>query len=767
MNMESTGKPASINENSDSGNGNDGAILAIDNEPLETLKLEVDQDGRKKLVAAFHIGWAVKRTFAHYYPPPAMHVSHVYSEQTLDTIQEMWVERMEMLKQDLMFLLKLSHHRFWSQVVYHEGTHGAFESYLVNAPRFHDFQAMVLTKSMRDIQNEIHRCIFLVYLRMSTFKESKSCHISPATFGVILYDYFIFDIPKIMDLCALFRHNNKKLLQKMINNVFACQPKYMDDLRKAVKKIYCVFSTIVEKFGLKFDEFPEDIRRARKLSPPQQNMPWSHMLDVFYFFVDTCISVYSLLDVYPAACQTFFSQKFLARLSSFYSIMIPFLKNEFNRRKMHPEIAMMITNVLSRFSLARDCLLKSFRQIIEVCCVQPMLEKGSVMDSGSYIDMYLEIMTGILSDKSFLVDYERRHPFTEDVDLFIQMGLFLDNNRISYINKGIHLLMKESSLELSSSSCTTTFSMSDWDASNGHEIGIVQGGVMNSEDSFTGLDGACANLADIPFEMDTLIHQIKELLPDCQNDFIQACLKHYNYNAEQVINAILETSLPDELQKLNFSRAEVVDNRTNIFDNDEFDVFTNDRMDLSRIHMGKWRHRNKLDSCEEDVKRVTLLLSTKCELDMSGDGNESLYEDEYDDTYDEQMIGVSESVPWDEVLERRPFVTPNILRNSSVFKAEHSPTFEEESKEENVDQRIERPKRDEFISDPAVEREKEKQRRKDVFQQCDVKGRPKGKGQDVHVTRNRESKERNKIFHGNHNRKNMADRKRSNGMFPT
>ena len=53
--------------------------------------------------------------------------------------------------------------------------------------------------------------------------------ITPDTFGEILYENFIFDIPKLMDICALFggeeNVKNSSLLSKMMENIFTKQPK--------------------------------------------------------------------------------------------------------------------------------------------------------------------------------------------------------------------------------------------------------------------------------------------------------------------------------------------------------------------------------------------------------------------------------------------------------------------------------------------------------------------------------------------------------------
>lgn len=51
---------------------------------------------------------------------------------------------------------------------------------------------------------------------------------TPGTFGDILYENFLFDIPKLMDICALYggeESKNTPLLRKMMDNIFSKQPK--------------------------------------------------------------------------------------------------------------------------------------------------------------------------------------------------------------------------------------------------------------------------------------------------------------------------------------------------------------------------------------------------------------------------------------------------------------------------------------------------------------------------------------------------------------
>lgn len=51
-------------------------------------------------------------------------------------------------------------------------------------------------------------------------------------------------------------------------------------------------------------------------------------------------------------------------------------------------------------------------------------------------------------------------------------------------------------------------------------------------------------------ELDSLISQVKDLLPELGEGFILACLEEYSYDAEQVINNILEDKLVPYLDKL-------------------------------------------------------------------------------------------------------------------------------------------------------------------------------------------------------------------------
>lgn len=130
--------------------------------------------------------------------------------------------------------------------------------------------------------------------------------ITPAVFGEIIYENFLFDIPKILDLCVLFGKGNSQLLHKMIGevqfkslwciwwrmyplvvvfiwlslsvnfrnvvflleNIFTQQPSYYSDLDETVPTVLQVRSD-VENTAVYLDE----VCRCRKVWRHTNNTP--------------------------------------------------------------------------------------------------------------------------------------------------------------------------------------------------------------------------------------------------------------------------------------------------------------------------------------------------------------------------------------------------------------------------------------------------------------------------------------------------------------
>ncbi|XP_041584956.1 activating signal cointegrator 1 complex subunit 2 isoform X4 [Vulpes lagopus] len=671
-------------------------------------------------------------------------------------------------------------------VIFDETLQKCLDSYLRYVPRKFD-EWVAPAPEVVDMQKRLHRSVFLTFLRMSTHKESKDHFISPSAFGEILYNNFLFDIPKILDLCVLFGKGNSPLLQKMIGNIFTQQPSYYNDLDETMPTILQVFSNILQHCGLQGDgasATPQKLEERGRLTP--SDMPLLELKDIVLYLCDTCTTLWAFLDIFPLACQTFQKHDFCYRLASFYEIAVPELESAIKKRRL--EDSKLLGDLWQRLSHSRKKLLEIFHILMNQICLLPVLESSCDNIQG-FIEEFLQIFSSLLQEKRFLRDYDTLFPVADDVSLLQQASAVLDETRTAYILQAV-----ESAWEGVDRRKTT-------DAKD-PPVAEDPNGVIATVEPISGPSshlenaeeeecmGAAAALGPpvCGVELDSLISQVKDLLPDLGEGFILACLEQYSYNPEQVINNILEERLAPALSQLDRSLdrqvkpdpTPLLTSRHNIFQNDEFDVFSRDSVDLSRVHKGRRKEENTRsllnDKREVVAQRQRYEQYSVVVEEVPLQPGEGLpyrsddYEDEYDDTYDGNQVGANDADSDDELISRRPFTIPQVLRTKVPGEGQ-----EEDEEEEEEEAEDEAPKPDHFVQDPAVLREKAEARRMAFLARkgyrhdssTAVAGSPRGHGQSRETTQERRKKEANKATRANHNRRTMADRKRSKGMIPS
>uniref|UniRef100_A0A8C8X708 Activating signal cointegrator 1 complex subunit 2 n=1 Tax=Panthera leo TaxID=9689 RepID=A0A8C8X708_PANLE len=749
--------------------------------PLDQLQItHTDlKTGKLRTSPALHPEQKADRYFVLYKPPP---------KDNIPALVEEYLERATFVANDLDWLLALPHDKFWCQVIFDETLQKCLDSYLRYVPRKFD-EWVAPAPEVVDMQKRLHRSVFLTFLRMSTHKESKDHFISPSAFGEILYNNFLFDIPKILDLCVLFGKGNSPLLQKMIGNIFIQQPSYYNDLDETMPTILQVFSNILQHCGLQGDgasATPQKLEERGRLTP--SDMPLLELKDIVLYLCDTCTTLWAFLDIFPLACQTFQKHDFCYRLASFYEIAIPELESAIKKRRL--EDSKLLGDLWQRLSHSRKKLLEIFHILMNQICLLPVLENSCDNIQG-FIEEFLQIFSSLLQEKRFLRDYDTLFPVADDVSLLQQASAVLDETRTAYILQAV-----ESAWEgVDRRKATDAKDPPVAEDPNGviAMVEPVSGPFSHLENSEEGeCMGAAAPLGPpvCGVELDSLISQVKDLLPDLGEGFILACLEHYSYNPEQVINNILEERLAPALSQLDRSLdrqvkpdpTPLLTSRHNVFQNDEFDVFSRDTVDLSRVHKGRSSRKEENTRSLLNDKREVVAQRQRYEqysvvveevplqpgegLPYRGDD----YEDEYDDTYDGNQVGANDADSDDELISRRPFTIPQVLRTKVPGEGQEEDEDEEEEEAED-----EAPKPDHFVQDPAVLREKAEARRMAFLARkgyrhdssTAVAGSPRGHGQNRETTQERRKKEANKATRANHNRRTMADRKRSKGMIPS
>ncbi|KAK6483380.1 activating signal cointegrator 1 complex subunit 2 isoform X2 [Huso huso] len=734
--------------------------------PLDELQV-TERDGctgRERTLSALHPERMEERCFVTYRPPTL--------EGSPAQVEE-YLEQAQFIAEDLDWLLALPHDKFWCQVVFDVSLQQCLDSYLRLAPRGLDCN-LATSPRVSDMQRHLHRCVFMTFLRMATHKESREHFLSPAVFGEIIYNNFLFDIPKILDLCVLFGKGNGMLLNKMIENIFTQQPGYYSDLDETVPTILQVLDTILQKCGLQTEGASngQPLKLGAQSAPGPMDMSVKDLVDLVLYLCDTCTTLYSFLDIFPPASTTFQKHSFLLRLASFYELCVPELENAVRKRKF--EEKSLQEDLWRRLSHSCRKMVEISHLLINYTCLQPILENSSETIQ-VFVEDFLQLFTALLQEKRFLADYDEQFPVADDVSLLQQASPLLDETRASYILQGIDcawesLGRKKHNLSPVRSTPAPELSSearSEREGPRGATGGTGAQQEFYSEDYDPGAPG-CALSAG---ELESLVFQVRDLLPDLGEGFIMACLQEYGNNSERVINNILEGKLSPRLEKLDHSLprpvkeqlSEVLKSRSNVFDDDEFDVFTRDVLDTSRIWKGRRQGEsaralvNNKQHVEEQRGRYRAYEVVMEEVPV-GEGEEGGaafysedYDDEYDDTYDGGQVGANDLDEGSELLARRWFKNKCVsLQDNAVM-------------------------RDQFVQDPAVLRERAEARRAANYNRRGFKadtpgsavGAAKGRGQSKETVQERRKKEANKSGRANHNRRAMADRKRNKGMIPS
>ncbi|KAM7415629.1 hypothetical protein PAMA_017926 [Pampus argenteus] len=765
--------------------------------PLDEQQVtEPDPLGKERTLPALHPERKEERYFVPYTP---------LSEGSSPAEVEEFLEHAKFITEDLEWLLGLPHDRFWCQVVFDESFQSCLDSYLHHAPRGLDLAALPSSPAVAEAQRSVHRAVFLTFLRMATHKESKENFLTPAVFGEIIYENYLFDIPKILDLCVLFGKGNSQLLHKMIENIFTQQPAYYSDLNETVPTVLEVFDTILDRCGLHCEGATamEPMKLNAHKQPTAMTMSQQDLVDIILYLCDSTTTIHAFLDIFPAACSSFHSHGFLGRLTSFYETAVPDLEKALRKRNFDDKD--LQEDVWNRLSHSCRKMVETAHLVLHHTCLQPILEGGENMQT--FAEELLQHFTSMLPEKRFLSDYDEQFPIADDISLLQQALPVIDETRTSYLLQGVESAWdgvgrrKPSQIQAGASSSFLANQGAVGGASAAFSSASFNPQVREPGEGGESLRGAEAML-EVPqkghngevcpvssAELESMLSCIRDLLPDLGEGFLLACLQEYNYNFELVINNILEDRLAPNLNELDRAMPrpvkeelpDVLSKRSNVFDDDEFDIFRKDQVDMSRI----WKGRRKGESTREMLDNKQHVAEQKARYQAyetvvdevviePGETAASYglddYDDEYDDTYDINQVGAND-LDGDSLLNRRPFTVPQVLRKGN--KPEEVEEGEDEDEEEDsIPNNV---NRDQFVQDPALLRERAEARRAAMQQRkgfrpersSNVVGRPKGQGQATETLVDRRKKEANKSRGANHNRRNMADRKRNKGMIPS
>ena len=146
--------------------------------------------------------------------------------------------------------------------------------------------------------SHIARKTFLVYLRLSTHKESPQSFITATIFGKIVYDNFLMDMPRLLDLCTLFYNDNQTLVEKMIKNVITqAEGRYDNDIMQASRTMREALLKVQQKVDILVFQTPGMISSAKNSHVHQE------LIDLSFYSADILQTISLFLQAYKLFCN--------------------------------------------------------------------------------------------------------------------------------------------------------------------------------------------------------------------------------------------------------------------------------------------------------------------------------------------------------------------------------------------------------------------------------------------------------------------------------
>ncbi|KAJ8712099.1 hypothetical protein PYW07_004941 [Mythimna separata] len=626
-----------------------------ENLPVEKLTLSVTNAGVVQQIKALDPYWVEKRELTIYERPPS---GSTIVLGAVDT----WKVKMEAYLEDVKWLLSLEHYRFWSTILYQPLCMDSLVSFLQEAT-----PPYIAAHESRDVQKlyeDIRRAVLIVFSRLVTNKESKTQWMSKEYMADLIYNKFIFTIPIIWDLCLTYGVDNGRHVGRVLDCVFGLQPRYEGDAVAAVAFVKEAFKYIILQVNKDYDSdeppnLPEtfkgfsEIRRPSSSKAPDK-LTFDMLRDLVIHLLDTSMTMRLFIEVYPKSVAIFRKTNFVISIVQLYEYGIPLLYEKLE--ETGNQTSVQYTEIEGHIDTARAELIDIFREILAAYKSAIFSGEGSI---ANLVEDYLAVMMDGLSEKLLIKDYHSCYPVHDDLEMLRQAYPDIDTVKTDFILQAIYSNLDEPIPELGSSHAPPPEILT-----NGH-----------ADPTPTPTD------TEIPDNVreESLISEVKDILPHLGDGFILKCLKHYGFNAERVINSILEDNLDQSLRGLDQSLPIIPEDpldskfletgiaRLNVFDGDQFDIMTRDDVDVTRIHVGKRREKYKnlqdmLDDKTEVKKRVDIYSKYNLVCDEV-----DMYSDEYDDTYDSDGVTPTADVTED---ARRPFVTPRALRTNDKRETE-------------------------------------------------------------------------------------------------
>ncbi|KAJ7540735.1 hypothetical protein O6H91_10G028400 [Diphasiastrum complanatum] len=159
-------------------------------------------------------------------------------------------EVVDLLNKKLRSLLRLKFKDFWQQVANNRSLQEFLDSYLHFRRRWHDKPLSKATGAIDGVivgDGDLSRRVFMILYRISLNQEPGAINNERLSFDEhsgLLRKHRLLDIAKLMDICALYGHDNPELTHKLVSNAIKSQPDFQHQVTEMVPQILKTISTM-------------------------------------------------------------------------------------------------------------------------------------------------------------------------------------------------------------------------------------------------------------------------------------------------------------------------------------------------------------------------------------------------------------------------------------------------------------------------------------------------------------------------------------------
>ncbi|XP_020593204.1 activating signal cointegrator 1 complex subunit 2 [Phalaenopsis equestris] len=583
----------------------------------------------------------------------------------LDSVESQAV--VDFLNDELRCLLMKKPRDFWKEVAKNDSLHQFLDSYLQFRSRWYDFPHRGSRGVVAGVivgEADLCRRVFLVLYRMSSNRDPgahASDYLSIKDHTALLQEKRLFELPKLLDICAIYGHENGDLTKSLVENAIKVQPQILDNLGGVVSHFLSIVHTMSERCNKSVE-----LLASCGGDGGQGFMQLSNdFLEVMDFINDAIMTFEAFTDTYrPAAFH--FSVSFetghgndelLNTIARLHDSLIPSMLHGFslasndrenNRQESYGEIP----NIYLSFKMLSKRIVEFGWMLLDSCYLNGELTDENLLRSTSKVfpasvdnpslrgDILVQTLKEINGESHYQVEHHNFGTFNENIEkkykifskinnLCSQGWISLDEEQLQYLSRILN-------------SSSSTFSASAPALPIPSHISQPQA----DEEAVL---------------LDSKISQIKDLFPDYGGVFLKACLEVYNHDTEEVIRRILEGTLHEDLLSLDTSAEQIPQsNQTNLNDKGKAVLLEQPSsqkknpisapLDFKRQNaggsssspssFGRFTRKSTNDALDSEVLDSR---SSKDAIRSAILAAEFEYEDEYDDSFDDLGLSAVES----------------------------------------------------------------------------------------------------------------------------